>query len=68
MGFPWQEYWSGLHFLLQGISPTQRSNPVLPHYRQTLYRLSRQGSPALKVENDIILYCLLHAGTEDTVT
>ena len=22
MGFSWQEYWSGYHFLLQGIFPT----------------------------------------------
>ena len=28
------------HFLLQGIFPTQGSNPGLPHCRQTLYRLS----------------------------
>ena len=27
------------HFLLQGIFPTQGSNPGLPHCRQTLYRL-----------------------------
>ena len=32
------------HFLLQGIFPTQGSNPGLPHRRQTLYRLSHQGS------------------------
>ena len=32
------------HFLLQGIFPTQGSNPGLPHYRQTLYHLSHQGS------------------------
>ena len=31
--------------LLQGIFPTQGSNPGLPHCRQTLYRLSYQGSP-----------------------
>ena len=43
MEFSRQEYWSGLHFLLQGIFPTQGSNPGLPHYRQTLYRLSHQG-------------------------
>jgi len=30
------------HFLLQGIFPTQGSNPDLPHCRQTLYRLSHQ--------------------------
>ena len=33
------------HFLLQGIFPTQGSNPCLPHYRQTLYHLSHHGSP-----------------------
>ena len=35
----------GRHFLLQGIFPTQGSNPGLPHCRQTLYHLSHQGSP-----------------------
>ena len=30
----------GCHFLLQGIFPTQGSNPGLPHCRQTLYHLS----------------------------
>ena len=44
MGFSRQEYWRGCHFLLQGFFPTQGSNPGLPHYRQTLYRLSHQGS------------------------
>ena len=29
MGFSRQEYWSGLHFLLQGIFPTQGLNPCL---------------------------------------
>ena len=32
------------HFLLQGIFLTQGLNPGLLHYRQTLYRLSHQGS------------------------
>ena len=32
------------HFLLQGIFPTQGSNPGLPHCRQMLYSLSHQGS------------------------
>ena len=31
MGFSSQEYWSGLHGLLQGIFLTQGSNPGLPH-------------------------------------
>ena len=54
MGFSRQEYWSGCRSLLQGICPTQGSNPGLPHCRQILYRLSHQGkslnphlSPAL---------------------
>ena len=34
----------GCHFLLQGIFPTQGSNPGLSHCRQMLYRLSHQGS------------------------
>ena len=38
MGFSRQEYWSGGHFLLQGIFLTQGSNPGLPHCRQMLYR------------------------------
>ena len=35
----------GCHALLQGIFPTQRSNPGLPHCRQILYQLSHKGSP-----------------------
>ena len=34
----------GCHALLQGISPTQGSNPDLPHWRWILYCLSHQGS------------------------
>ena len=44
MGFSSKSTGVGCHFLLQGIFPTQGSNPGLPHYRQTLYRLSHQGS------------------------
>ena len=32
----------GCHFILQGIFPTQGSNPGLSHCRQTLYCLSHQ--------------------------
>ena len=38
----------GCHFLLQGIFPTQESNPGLLHCSQILYRLSHQGSPTGK--------------------
>ena len=37
----------GGHALLQGILPTQGSNPHLPHYRQILFHLSHQGSPRI---------------------
>ena len=47
MGFSRQEYWSGLPclFFLQGIFPTQGSNPGLLDCRQILYCLSLQESP-----------------------
>ena len=33
--------------LLQGIFPTQGSNPGLPHCRRVLYQLSHKGSPRI---------------------
>ena len=38
---------AGCHAPLQGIFPTQRSNPGLPHCRRILYRLNHQGSPRI---------------------
>ena len=43
--FPGNSTGVDCHFLLQGLFPTQGSNPGLPHCRQTLYHLSHQGSP-----------------------
>ena len=43
--FPGKDTGVGCHFLLQGIFPTQGSNPGLLHCRQILYRLSYKGSP-----------------------
>ena len=37
----------GCHALLQGIFPTQELNPSFLHCRQTLYRMSYQGSPRI---------------------
>ena len=37
----------GHRSLLQGIFPTQRLNPGLPHCRWILYQLSHQGSPRI---------------------
>ena len=42
---PGQNTGVGSLSLLQGVFPTQGSNPGLPHCRQTLYQLSHQGSP-----------------------
>ena len=36
--------WVGCHALLQGIFPTQGSNPGRPHCRWILYHLGNQGS------------------------
>ena len=46
---PSQNTGVGSCFLLQGIFPTQGSNPGLPHCRQILYPLSHKGSP-IKLE------------------
>ena len=42
---PGQNTGVGTLSLLQGIFPTQGSNPGLPHCRQILYQMSYQGSP-----------------------
>ena len=44
--FPGKNTGVGRHVLLQGIFPTQGSNPGLLHCRQTIYCLSHQGFPA----------------------
>ena len=38
----------GCHALLQGLFPTQGSNPGLPHCRWILYCLNHQGSPRIR--------------------
>ena len=43
--FPGRNTGVGGLSLLQGIFPTQGSNPGLPHCRQILYQLKPQGSP-----------------------
>ena len=44
---PGQNTGVGSFSLLQGIFPTQGSNPGLPHCRQVLYQLSHRGSPRI---------------------
>ena len=70
MEFSRQEYWSGLPFLLQGIFPTQGSNPGLPHCRQTLYHLSYQGSHhfVIHLQTFTHIYCAPGTGFRVGVT
>ena len=44
-GSPGKNTGVGCHALLQGIFPTQGSNPGLPYCRRILYHLNHQGSP-----------------------
>ena len=44
---PGQNTGVGSLSLLQGIFPTQGSNPGLPHCRWSLYQLSHKGSPRI---------------------
>ena len=44
---PGQNIGVGSLSILQGIFPTQRSNPGLPHCRWILYQLSHKGSPRI---------------------
>ena len=49
----------GCHALLQGIFPTQGSNPGLQYCRQILYHLSHQGNQKL-INNNPLIFVLLH--------
>ena len=44
---PGQNTGVGSLSLLQGLFPTQGSNPGLPHWRRTLYQLTHKGSPRI---------------------
>ena len=48
MGFPRQEYWSGLPFPSPGIFPTQGLNLYLLHWQADSLSLSHQGKPNLQ--------------------
>ena len=52
---PGQNTGMGICSLLQGIFPTQGSNPGLPHCRQILYQLSHQGSPRITAVGSLSL-------------
>ena len=58
MGFSRQEYWSRLHFLLQGLLAPKRLNPRLLHWQADPLPLSHQGSPFIYIH--ILLYLYIH--------
>ena len=45
----------GCHALLQGIFPTQGSNPGLPHCRHILYHLSQHRSPFIPCQSKQVI-------------
>ena len=53
---PGQNTGVGIHSLLQGIFPTQGSNPGFPRCRKILHQLSHKGGP-----------CLIHSSTREVV-
>ena len=54
MEFSRPEYWSGYLFLLQGIFPTQGSNPGILHWEQIHHQLSHKGSPwPFRISNSV---------------
>ena len=54
MEFLRQEYWNGCHFLLQGIPPTQGSNPHLLHWQVDSLPLSHWEAPKSCARKDKI--------------
>ena len=52
--------------LLQGIFPTQRANPGLPHCRQILYQLSQKGRPRILEWVDTMAITYLWTSTRKT--
>ena len=61
--FPGKDTEVGCHFLLQGIFPTQGSNPGLLHCRQILYQLNyKTSSFSHLLFSSIIKHCSLRKG------
>ena len=54
-GFPGKNAGAGCHFLLQGIFPTQGSNPETPALQADFLSLSPTGSPLTRLDFKIIV-------------
>ena len=66
MGLSRQEYWSGCHFLLQGIFLIQGLNLGLLHWRQILYHLSHQGRCLVQFRHSVMSNSLQPHGLQHT--
>ena len=69
MGFSRQEYWSGCHFLLQGILPTQGLNPYLLyllHWQANSLPLSLPGKPSF--ESTPVIYTIFNMKESESVS
>ena len=60
---PGQNTGMGSRCLLQGIFPTQGSNPSLPHCRQILYQKSHRGSPRKQGGEAVFIKVRLRTGS-----
>ena len=59
MAFFRQEYWTGLHFLIQEIFPTQGSNShllLLLHWQAILYHCAIWEAPSVQLFNRARLF------------
>ena len=62
-GFPRQEYWMGCHSLLQGICPTQGSNPWLLNWQMNSSLPSHLGS-LVQFRHSVVSYSLRPYGLQ----
>ena len=61
---PGQDSGVGSLSLLQGIFPTQGSNPGLLHCRRILYHLSHRGSPQVCLHTSVVSDSMWHCGLQ----
>ena len=65
---PGQNTGVGSLSLLQGIFPTQGSNPGVPHCSQILYQLNHRGSPYHTIRLSQFSKCAVGTGTDNRST
>ena len=56
LGFSRQKNWSGLHFFLQGIFPTQGSNPQLLHFLPGRLTAGPPGKPTYLCSSGLLFF------------